>query len=91
MPDGTGVSGMQAPLRGSAVVAGDPDRLIRVVLQGPAQVLSADRPKYAVQMPPFASALNDADIAEVLTFARRTFGNGAPAITAAQVAAQRGK
>jgi glucose/arabinose dehydrogenase/cytochrome c553 len=91
MPDGTGVSGMQAPLRGSAVVAGDPDRLIRVVLQGPAQVLPADRPKYAVQMPPFASALNDADIAEVLTFARRTFGNGAPAITAAQVAAQRGK
>jgi mono/diheme cytochrome c family protein len=70
-------------------VAGNPDRLIRVVLHGPAQVLPADRPKYAVQMPPFAAVLNDADIAEVLTFARRSFGMGAAPITAAQVAAQR--
>jgi glucose/arabinose dehydrogenase len=91
MPDGSGVSGMQPPLVGSAVVAGDPLRLIRVLLEGPAQVLPADRPKYAVQMPPFASALNDADAAEVLSFARRAFGKGASAITAAQVAAQRRK
>ena len=89
MPDGNGVSGMQPPLLGSAVVAGDPATLIRVVLQGPGQVLPADRPKYANQMPPFASALNDADIAEILTFSRRVFGKGASSITAAQVAAQR--
>jgi mono/diheme cytochrome c family protein len=91
MPDGSGVAGMQPPLMGSAVVAGDPARLIRVVLEGPAEALPADRPKYAVLMPPFAATFNDADIAEVLSFARRAFGKGASAITAAQVAAQRRK
>jgi len=89
MPDGNGVSGMQPPLVGSAVVAGDPATLIRVVLHGPAQVLPANRPKYANQMPPFAAALNDADTADILTFARRVFGEGAAAVTAAQVAAER--
>lgn len=89
MPDGSGVSGMQPPLMGSAVVAGNPARLIRVVLHGPAQVLPADRPKYAVQMPPFAAVLNDAEVAEVVSFARRVFGKEAAPVTAAQVAAQR--
>jgi mono/diheme cytochrome c family protein len=89
MPDGSGVAGLQAPLVGSSVVAGDPATLIKVVLQGPAQVLPANRPKYAVQMPPFATAFSDADIAETLTFIRRTFGKGASAVTAAQVKAQR--
>jgi mono/diheme cytochrome c family protein len=89
MPDGNGVSGMQPPLVGSAVVAGDPVTLIRTVLHGPAQVLPANRPKYANQMPPFAAALNDVDTAEILTFARRVFGKGASPVTAAQVAAER--
>jgi glucose/arabinose dehydrogenase len=89
MPDGKGVPGLQPPLLGSAVVAGDPATLVRVLLHGPAQVLPADRPKYAVQMPPFASAFSDADIAETLTFVRRAFGNGAAAVTADQVKAQR--
>jgi len=89
MPDGNGVSSMQPALVGSAVVAGDPATLIRVILQGPAQVLPANRPKYAVQMPPFAAAFNDADIAETLTFIRRVFGKGASPITAEQVKAQR--
>jgi len=90
MPDGNGVSSMQPPLVGSAVISGDPSTLIRVVLSGPAQVLPADRAKYANQMPGFANALKDAEIADILTFTRRMFGKGASAITAAQVAAQRG-
>jgi mono/diheme cytochrome c family protein len=85
MPDGTGVSGLQPPLAGSAVVAGDPSTLIRVVLHGPASVLPATRAKYANTMPPFAAAYNDADLAETLTFVRRTFGKGASPITAEQV------
>jgi glucose/arabinose dehydrogenase/cytochrome c5 len=89
MPDGQGVPGMQPALAGSAVVAGDTATLVRVVLRGPAQVLPANRPKYGVQMPPFAAALNDADAAEVLTFVRRQFGKNAPPIAPAQVAAQR--
>lgn len=89
MPDGNGVSSMQPPLVGSTVVSGDPATLIRAILHGPAQVLPADRPKYANQMPPFAAAINDADLAETLTFVRRAFGKGASPITAAQVAAER--
>jgi glucose/arabinose dehydrogenase/mono/diheme cytochrome c family protein len=89
MPDGTGVSGMQPSLVGSAVVAGAPATIIRAVLHGPAQVLPADRPKYANLMPPFAAAMNDADVADTLTFVRKAFGKGAAPISAAQVAAQR--
>ena len=89
MPDGKGVPGMQAPLVGSAVVEGDSATLIRVILHGPAQVLPANRAKYQVQMPPFAPAFSDADIADTLTFVRRAFGKGASPITADQVKAQR--
>jgi glucose/arabinose dehydrogenase/mono/diheme cytochrome c family protein len=89
MPDGSGVSSMHPPLVGSAVVAGDPATLIRVVLHGPAQVLPAGRPKYATVMPPFATAMTDADIAETLTYTRRVFGKGASPITAVQVAVER--
>ena len=89
MPDGRGVPGMQASLVGSKVVAGDPATLIKVVLNGPAQVLPADRPKYQVVMPPFAAAFSDQDIADALTFVRRAFGNGAAAVTPAQVKSQR--
>src|SRR3954468_10409576 len=89
MPEGKGVSGMQPPLVGSAVVAGDPATLIRTGLRGPAQALPANRPRYANQMPPFASALNDADAADILTFVREAFGNGASPVPAAQVAAER--
>jgi hypothetical protein len=63
--------------------------LIKVVLNGPAQVLPADRPKYQVVMPPFAAAFSDQDIADTLTFVRRAFGNGAAAITTAHVKSQR--
>ena len=89
MPDGSGVSGMQPPLVGSAVVAGDPNTLIRVLLDGPAKALPADRVKYTNQMPPFAAAFNDADIAEVLSFCRRVFAKGTSPITTNQVAALR--
>src|SRR5205085_7790039 len=89
MPDGTGVSGMQPSLAGSTIVAGDPATLIRAVLRGPAAVLPASRPKYTNVMPPFAAAMNDADLADTLTFVRKAFGKGAPAIVASDVARQR--
>ncbi len=88
MADGKGVSGMQPPLLGSAVVKGDPDQLIRVVLRGPAAVLPAGRPKYENIMPAFA-ILSDEQIAGVLTHLRQTYGGQASAITPAQVATQR--
>ena len=89
MPDGSGVPGMHPSLAASSVVSGDPATLIRVVLHGPAKALPPNRPRYATVMPPFGTAFNDADIAETLTFVRRAFGKGAPAITPAQVTKER--
>jgi mono/diheme cytochrome c family protein len=91
MPDGNGVTGMQPPLNGSAVVAGDPATFIQTVLKGPALVLPADRVKYSNQMPAFGPILSDADVATVLSYIRTQFGKGASPITSAQVAAERGR
>ena len=90
MADGQGVPSMQPPLAGSAVVAGDPARLINVLLKGPAAVLPADRPKYSGAMPPF-SVLSDEDIAGVISYIRSRFAPGASPVTAGQVAAQRAR
>jgi mono/diheme cytochrome c family protein len=88
MPNGSGVPGMQPALTGNPIVAGDTNRLITVVLKGPAAVLPADREKFSNVMPPF-SVLNDADVASVLTYLRKNFAPGTADVTAAQVAAQR--
>ena len=88
MPNGSGVPGMQPALVGSQVVAGDSNRLINVILKGPAEVLPPDREKFSNVMPPFA-VFSDADIASVITYVRKNFAPRAPEVTAAQVAAQR--
>lgn len=88
MPNGSGVPGMQPALVGSTVVAGDPNRLIDVLLKGPAAVLPTDREKYSNVMPPYA-VLNDADVANVLTYLRQNFAPGQAPISSAHVAARR--
>jgi len=90
MPNGSGVPGTQPALAGSAVIAGDPDRLINVLLKGPAEVLPPDREKFTAAMPPFV-IYNDADLASVINYLRANFAPAAPKVTAEQVAAQRGK
>jgi mono/diheme cytochrome c family protein len=91
MPNGSGVPSMQPALTGSAVVAGDTDRLINVILKGPAAVLPADREKFNNVMPPFAAVYTDADVASLVNYLRKNFAPTAPEATAAQVAAQRAK
>lgn len=88
MPNGSGVPGMQPALAGSAVVAGDPTRLIDVLLKGPAAVLPADREKFSNVMPPFA-VLSDADLASVITYLRKNFAPRSSDVTPAQVTARR--
>lgn len=90
MADGSGVPGMQPALSGSKVVLGDPALFTRAVLLGPAEVLPADRPQMGNEMPNFAY-LPDDDLAAVLTYVRQAFGNKAPPITPAEVAALRPK
>ena len=91
MPNGAGVPSMQPALAGSAVVAGDPARLIDVVLRGPAAVLPADREKFSVMMPAFGAVYGDEDLASIVNYLRKNFAAGASEVTAAQVAARRAK
>jgi cytochrome c553 len=88
MADGNGVANMNAPLRGSQVVAGDPKQLIRVVLESPEKVLPAERMRYSNRMPPM-NVLKDQEIATILTYIRHEFGGNASAIEPSQVAAVR--
>jgi glucose/arabinose dehydrogenase/cytochrome c5 len=91
MPNGTGVPGMQPALTGSAIVAGDPARLIDVLLKGPAAALPADREKFSNVMPPLAAVYNDVEVAGVINFIRRNFASGASEVTPADVAARRNR
>jgi mono/diheme cytochrome c family protein len=87
-PDGNGLPNLQPPLCDNAVVMGDPRLLIHVVLEGPAAVLPANRPKYQNAMPGFA-ILTDPQMAELLTYIRVKFGNNAAPIQPSDVAAIR--
>jgi mono/diheme cytochrome c family protein len=90
MTDGKGVPGMQPPLITSKFLGGDSRTLIRLLIVGPAQALPANRTPYSSQMPTF-EALSDAEIADVLSYTRRTFAKKPAPITPAQVAALRPK
>jgi mono/diheme cytochrome c family protein len=84
---GAGVKGVQPPLAGTPVTIGDPAELLGWVMFG---TRPATLPKgaYSGVMPQF-SYLGDADLAALLTHVRASFGNHAPAVTPAMVAAAR--
>lgn len=87
--DGTGRPGTFPPLKGSRVVTkDDATKHMRVVLDG-TQGGKAGGVSYSAPMPPFAGALNDADIADIIDYERSSWGNHGKPVTAAQVAAQR--
>jgi len=88
MADGTGVPFMQPSLRDSAILAGDENLLMQVILRGPVAVLPADREPYSNTMPDF-SMLPDAEIAAVLNYARREFAGASATITKAGVVGAR--
>ncbi len=81
--DGLGLPEAQfPPLAGSAWVQGSEDRLIRLALHGLIGPIEVKGVKYpgAVPMTPF-KFLSDAELADVLTFVRNTFGNKAAPVT----------
>ena len=69
--------GMKKSLVNSKWVLGTDRALIRILLQG--------KQGEADAMPAFGSELNDAEIAELLTYLRRQWGNQAPPIESATV------
>lgn len=74
---GAGIPGAFPALKANKFVLGDPKAVSQTVLNGRGG------------MPAFKTALNDADLATVLTFVRASWGNKAAAVTPAQVAAAR--
>jgi mono/diheme cytochrome c family protein len=86
--DGRGVPNMQPAIAGGSWVQGDARALALFVLSG--GFGSAERKESAVDnvMPAFRQ-LPDAELAQILTYIRARFGNGASAVSAAQVAEAR--
>jgi mono/diheme cytochrome c family protein len=89
--DGTGHPGTFPPIKGSRVVTkDDATKHIRVVLDGMHGAKSGGV-VYATPMPSFRGSLNDLDIADIVDYERSSWGNRGKPVTAADVAAQRGR
>jgi mono/diheme cytochrome c family protein len=86
--DGRGVRNMQPAIAGGAWVQGDARVLAQFVMSGGFDSASRKESDSGNVMPAFRQ-LPDADLAEILTYIRQKFGNGASAVTAAEVAAAR--
>jgi len=67
------------------VLADDPASLIRLVLAGSRLPSTKERPS-DLAMPGFAWRLSDDETAQLVTFVRQSWGNGAAAATASEVA-----
>jgi mono/diheme cytochrome c family protein len=86
--DGGGVPNMNPPLIKTSYVLGDKTRLIKVVLNGFSENVDIDGESYSNVMPSH-DFLKDKEIADVLTYVRKSFTNKAGAISTVQVKAVR--
>jgi len=79
--DGRGIEGFP-PLRHAPWLLGDPERAASIVVHGLFGELSMpDGARFASAMAPLGASLDDRQVADVLTYARRSFGNFAPAVS----------
>lgn len=88
-PHGGGNAGVAPPLAGSDWIAGPPERLARVVLHGLYGPIQVNGQTWNLHMPGLAAAFDDEKIAGVLSYIRRAWGNAAPPVEPALVAAVR--
>jgi mono/diheme cytochrome c family protein len=84
MADGGGVQNMNPPLIRTSYVLGSKIALINIVLHGFNEDVEIDGKTYSNTMSPHDN-LTDRQIADVLTYVRRNFGNKAVAVKAAEV------
>ena len=85
--DGKGVAGSFPPLAGNPLVIGDPKVVIHAVKFGLTGKIVVQTQTFNGIMPPWSSQLSDAQTASVVTYIRSSWGNKAPAVSAAQVSA----
>ncbi|MDR3017262.1 MAG: cytochrome c [Delftia acidovorans] len=84
--DGRGYQQVFPALAGnSAVLSRDPHNLITIILKGHQVPATSSRPS-TFTMPAFGWRLTDAQVADVATFVRSSWGNQAGAVEAGQVA-----
>jgi putative membrane-bound dehydrogenase-like protein len=84
---GGGQDGKAPTLRGTRYVVGDEPRLMKILLHGLAGPVVIDGQTWNQEMPRYEGT--DDDLAAVLTYIRRSWGNGADPITPSQVTNQR--
>ncbi|MEM8710031.1 MAG: c-type cytochrome, partial [Planctomycetota bacterium] len=84
---GGGQDGKAPTLRGTRFVVGDEDRLIKILMHGLEGPVEIDGVTWNMEMPRYEGT--DDDLAAVLTYIRRSWGNGADPVTLEKVAAQR--
>src|SRR5262245_15616603 len=82
--DGGGVPKLNPPLIKTARVAGNKTKLIQIILKGMDTHEEINGEVYTNNMAPL-EYLTDQQIADVLTYVRRSFGNKASVVTAAEV------
>jgi glucose/arabinose dehydrogenase/mono/diheme cytochrome c family protein len=88
MSNGKGAPGMNPPLVDTDYVLGDKERLIKIILNGLSDPIEIKGEIYQNIMAPHAF-LTDKQIADVLTFIRKSWGNEASVITPDEVASVR--
>jgi len=82
---GRGLDGLAPPLLDSEWVLGSQEKVVRIVLHGVRGPIKVAGRMHSGDMPAHGM-LDDAQISSVLTYIRREWGHGAPAIDPAQVA-----
>lgn len=85
-PNGEGLAPAYPPLAGSEWVQGSDERLIKLTLHGLWGPITVKGEHYGPEggVPPmtrFAELINDAEVADVLTYIRNSWGNKGPAIS----------
>ena len=84
MANGSGVPRLNPPLTNTSYVLGNKAALIKIVLNGFNEDVKINGQTYSNTMTPH-SDLTDQQIADVLTYVRKSFGNKVSAITVADV------
>lgn len=91
-PDGVGPeNNVNPPLAKSEWLLGSPDRAISAVMVGLVGPIEVSGKAYNLQMPPQGEMLNDEQLADILTYVRKSWGNKGSAVKPAQVAKVRAK
>jgi mono/diheme cytochrome c family protein len=84
--NGSGTPGVFPPLAGNPMVTGSPDKVIAVVKNGLTGPITVSGKTYNFAMPAWNGKLSNAEIADVITYVRSSWGNKSSAVTEAQVA-----